>query len=157
MGARGPLKIPPHIALVKSGAASADATSVASTVPRLAPAMPASVRDNRELAALWDEIVPELDRTGLLAPSDGPAVELALRHYLMARRASDEVSSVAVETDADHGGMKKHPAEAVFRLESAMFLQYATQLGMTFVSRARTPAAKGADDGDANPFAVSGG
>lgn len=157
MGARGPLKIPPHIALVKGGAAGADPTSVASQVPRLAPAKPNSVVGNPELSELWDEIVPELDRTGLLAPSDGPAVELALRHYLMARKASDEVTSVSVETDPDHGGMKKHPAEAVFRLESAMFLQYATQLGMTFVSRARTPAAKGADDGDVNPFAVSGG
>jgi P27 family predicted phage terminase small subunit len=116
-----------------------------------------SVAANSQLSALWDEIVPELDRTGLVAPSDGPAIELALRHYLLARQASEQVGgSVSVETDENHGGVKKNPAEAVFRLESAMFLQYAGQLGMTFVSRARTPAGKGLDDGDANPFAQPG-
>lgn len=57
--------------------------------------------------------------------------------------------------DEKNGRDMKNPAEVVFRSESDMFLKYASQLGMTFVSRARTPAAKGADD-DVNPFAASG-
>lgn len=134
-----------------------DAGSAAEVVPRVAPAKPAAVAGSADLSALWDEIVPELDATGLVAPSDAPAIELALRHFLLARSASEQVGeSVSVETDPDHGGVKKNPAEAVFRLESAAFLEYAKQLGMTFVARARTPAAKGRDDGASNPFAETG-
>jgi P27 family predicted phage terminase small subunit len=152
MGARGKLKLPTHLRPVTDGEA---AGSAAEGVPRVAPMMPESVKANKQLAKLWDEIVPQLDEAGLVAPSDGPAIELALRHFLVAREASDQIGTrISVETDEDHGGVKKNPAEAVFRLESAAFLEYAKQLGMTFVARARTPAAKGSDDGEGNPFAA---
>lgn len=153
MGARGALKLPSHLRPVTD---RDDAGSAAEVVPRLAPVKPPAVESNPALSVLWDEIVPQLDETGLIAPSDGPAVELALRHFLVAREASEQIGTqISVETDEDHGGVKKNPAEAVFRLESAAFLEYAKQLGMTFVARARTPAAKGRDDGEANPFAGS--
>lgn len=153
MGARGALKLPAHLRPVTDGEVAG--TAAESTL-REAPSKPAAVADDVELSRLWDEIVPELDRTGLIAPSDGPTVELALRHFMVARRAADEISEVAVKDNAHGGGLKKNPAEAVFRAESDMFLRYAQQLGMTFVARARTPAAKGRDDGDANPFAETG-
>lgn len=154
MGARGALKLPNHLRPVSDFEMAGTA---AETVSRDAPLKPDAVTSNPELSRLWDEIVPQLERTGLIAPSDGPAVELALRHFLMARQASDSIGSqVSIETSEDHGSVKKNPAEAVFRLESDMFLRYADKLGMTFVSRARTPAAKGRDDGEANPFASTG-
>jgi P27 family predicted phage terminase small subunit len=113
------------------------------------------VADDDLLSSLWDAIVPELDDAGLISPVDGPSVELMLRHYALARRAFDQVGeSVVVQDHHIAGGLKKHPAEQVFRSESDAFLRYAQQLGMTFVARARTPAAKGRDDGDANPFAA---
>lgn len=156
MGARGPLKIPPHLRAVKaSDLAGSAGDSAASTVPRVAPVKPPAVEANATLSALWDEVVPQLDEAGLVAPSDGPAIELALRHFMVAREASEQIGKqISVETDEDHGGVKKNPAEAVFRLESAAFLEYAKQLGMTFVARARTPSAKGGEDGEANPFAA---
>jgi len=149
------LKLPTHLRPVTDAEV---AGSLAESTPRLAPDKPPAVEANAQLSKLWDEIVPQLDESGLVAPSDGPAVELALRHFLVAREASEQIGTqISVETDEDHGGVKKNPAEAVFRLESAAFLEYAKQLGMTFVARARTPAAKGRDDGEANPFAASVG
>lgn len=150
MGARGPLKIVSAIQPV------ADATSgtVAAEVPALAPLKPEAVVDDETLSALWDLIVPGLDAAGLVSPSDGPAVELCLRHFRAARDASDHLASGKPTVwDAKNERPMKNPSEVVFRSESLAFLEYAKQLGMTFVSRARTPAAtKGADDGG-NPFA----
>lgn len=147
MGARGKLKLASGLAVVPPGTAAAD-------VPASAPRKPKAVVDNLALSGLWDEIVPELDRAGLVTVSDGASIELALRHFLLARQASDTIGADVIVADTNHGGVKKNPAEAVFRAESEMFLKYAQQLGMTFVSRARTPAVKGADD-DGNPFAAS--
>ncbi|MDQ1738092.1 MAG: Phage terminase, small subunit [Pseudonocardiales bacterium] len=149
MGARGALKLPVHLRAVTD---TETADTAAEMVPKVAPTKPQTVTDNPALSLLWDQIVPELDRTGLIAPSDAPAVELALRHFLMARVAADEVGDTVTVIDRENDA-RKHPAEAVFRAESEMFLKYAAQLGMTFVARARTPAAKGADDGESNPFA----
>ena len=56
--------------------------------------------------------------------------------------------------DAKNQRDMKNPAEVVFRSESSMFLEYARQLGMTFVSRARTPGQDMSDGGEANPFAA---
>lgn len=153
MGVRGPLKLPAHLRPVTD---PRTAGSAAEVVPKDAPLKPPAVINNEALSGLWDEIVPQLAEVGLVARSDGPAIELALRHFLLARRASDEVGTlVSVRATVEQGGAKKAPAEAVFRLESAAFLEYAKQLGMTFVARARTPAAKGREDGNANPFAAS--
>lgn len=155
MGQRGVLKVPSHLRPVADGAS---AGSAAETTPRLAPRKPPSVADNAELSELWDEIVPGLDETGLIAPSDGPTVEVMLRALSLTRRAWDQIGDEVVVADPAHVGVKKNPAEAVFRAEADLFMRLAQQCGMTFVSRARTPAAKGRDD-DENPFAsaASGG
>lgn len=146
MGARGNLKIAPHLQAVDT------AGTAAAEVPAQAPTKPPAVKRSRALSRLWDEIVPELDRAGLVSVADGLTIELALRHFLIARTASEQIGEELIVSDKAHGAdaVKKNPAEAVFRAESAMFLRYAGQLGLTFVSRARTPGKDG--DGDANPF-----
>lgn len=155
MGARGSLKLPPHLRAVQAGEDVDEELTAASVVPRVAPLKPEAVAANEELSKLWDVVVPQLDEAGLVAPSDGLSIELALRHYLLARAAHDEVDRVTV-ADTNHGGIKKHPAESIFRSESEMFLRYATQLGMTFVARART-VVKGPEGGEDNPFASPAG
>src|SRR5690349_6430289 len=101
MGARGQLKLPSHLRPVSD---PSSAGTVAETAPREAPKKPAVVSANAAMSELWDEIVPQLESVGLLAASDGPAVELALRHFLAARQASDAIGSdVTVETDEHHG------------------------------------------------------
>lgn len=149
MGKSGPLKLPAHLQVVPDNSPA----TAASVVAPVAPAKPEAVSSHPELSVLWDQIVPELDRAGLVSVSDSAAIEMCLRHFLVARSASDDLSADIVVDDKAHSGIKKNPAEAVFRSNSEMFLKYASQLGMTFVSRARTPAPKGAGDGGSNPFA----
>lgn len=156
VGARGPLKLKlaSHLSLVGADAVKG---SAAADVPAMAPRKPAKVVADPELSVLWDEIVPQLDQAGLLAPSDAPAVELALRHFRAARDASDDLAKGQPTVwDEKNGRLMKNPAEVVFRSESLAFLEYCKQLGMTFVSRARTPSVKGAADGEPNPFAPPG-
>lgn len=154
MGQRGPLKLPTHLRAVND---TKLAETAAEDVPREAPEKPKAVLDDPQLEELWDSIVPELDRAGLISKVDGMAIVQMLRHYVISGEAMRVVSdeSVVVKDAAIAGGMKKHPAEQVLRSESEMFLRYAQQLGMTFVARARTPSVKASDDGgEANPFAA---
>jgi phage terminase small subunit len=103
---------------------------------------------------MWDEIVPQLSAAGLVSPADGPSIETMLRHLHLIRLAHREVMELGtvVVPASQEGVEKKHPAEAILRLESTHFMEYAKQLGMTWMSRARTAAtATGGADG-ANPF-----
>lgn len=155
MGSRGPLKIVPSPSDVKT---PDEPTSVADAVPKGAPAKPEVVAADADLSGLWDLIVPELERAGLIAPPDGPMVEIALRSFLLTRKAHQQLiadgGDVTVD-DKNHGGVKKHPAETVFRAQADLFMRYAQQLGMTWMARARTPM-PGGDDGERNPFAAPG-
>lgn len=151
MGTRGPLKIPKYLQAVPDAEA---AGTVAEKVTPSAPPKPPGFPDDEELAELWDTIVPELDRAGLLTRADGPTVELALRHFLAARKAGDALSAGEVVIgDPAHGGQKKNPAGAEMRAQSQLFLEFAKQLGMSFASRARIPATDQPGRGTGNPFA----
>lgn len=150
VGARGPLKIPKYLQAVPDGkAADTLAERVAPSAPPKPPGFPADV----ELVELWDTIVPELDRAGLLTRADGPTVELALRHFLAARKAGDALfGGEVVIDDPAHGGQKKNPAGAEMRAQSQLFLEFAKQLGMSFASRARIPTNEPSTNAS-NPFA----
>jgi P27 family predicted phage terminase small subunit len=151
VGQRGVLKIPKYLQAVPGGEA---AGTVAERVQPRAPERPPGFPDDPELCELWDTLVPELDRAGLLTRADGPTVELALRHFLAARKASDALANgEVVIADPAHGGMKKNPAGAEMRAQSQLFLEFAKQLGMSFASRARIPAPDGGTAGASNPFA----
>lgn len=155
MGARGVLKLPAHLRAVPT---ESDApTTVADRAKPVAPDRPKTLPAS--LNAMWDEITGSLDELGLLTRCDAPALELALRHYAAAVHASDELAdlgSVAVEDDKNKRLMK-HPAHQVFRDHSTAFLEFAKQLGLTFVARARTVAPKEPEGGEqSNPFAASG-
>lgn len=145
-GSRGPLK------LITSGEPDDDELTAQNVVPAGTPIKPEAVKDDEELSALWDAMVPSLT---LAAPSDGPVIELMLRHYCLARDAYKEIDGKTTVADHNHGGVKKNPAESVLRAESDMFLRYAQQLGMTPAARARIPM-PGGDGAEENPFASGG-
>lgn len=151
MGARGPLKLAKHLQAVPAATEGTAAADVAA----LAPEKPEDVANDPALSDAWDLIVPGLDRAGLLSDADLPSLVLALMHYVIATQAYRQIGGDVMVADHHNAGVKKNPAEAVMRAESEMFLKYAQQLGMTFVSRARTPA-KGDADGGENPFAATG-
>ncbi len=151
VGARGPLKIPKHLQAVPDPGAAAG--TVAERVDASAPPKPPGFPDDPEMVALWDAIVPELDRAGLLTRADGPTVELAIRHFLAARKAGNalQAGEVVLDDPAHGGTAKKNPAGAEMRSQSQLFLEYAKQLGMSFAARARMPAKDEATE--VNPFA----
>lgn len=150
-GARGPLSKPRTLKVVKSALAEEPESLADELIPG-APRKPEGMAPAAD--ALWDVLVPQLDELGLVCTVDGLTIHLALRHYLTALQAHDELaeSQTVAMLDEKNGRHQKHPADAVFRLHSEMFLKYADKLGMTFVSRARL-AARGDSGGDSeNPF-----
>jgi P27 family predicted phage terminase small subunit len=144
------LKLPPTVRATRSGAKTTETmhSKLAKTRPEKPANMPAV------LDALWESTVEALDEAGLITPVDGPTLELALRHYLAAVAASDDLlqSGSTLHDDKNERDMK-NPASQVFRDHSTAFLEFAKQLGLSFVSRARVTMSKGESD-DGNPFAV---
>lgn len=155
MGARGPvskLKLPPKLRLVSDQ--TPDASSMNATLRPTAPAKPEDLP--AELSVLWDEVVTDLDNAGLIAHVDGMALELALRHYLAAVKASEDLLASGPTTyDDKNQRVMKNPSSQVFRDHSTAFLEFAKQLGLSFVSRARVTVGKESDDAEGNPFAVA--
>lgn len=156
MGARGPLKLVTAVTTPEEaleGTAQMDVPAEARRIYK-----PARVKESESLSALWDEIVPSLEKGGLLCAMDVPALEVALRHY-RAFLAIDEdwfaeqYQGVVEEANAQGNIVsKKHPLETAHRSQSAIFMEYCKQLGMTFNARART-AGRDNDGGAAdNPF-----
>lgn len=151
------LKLPPKLRVASVDGQQVESAPTAAREFRAdRPVKPEDLPDS--LCQIWDDIVEALDDAGLLSKVDGPAISLALRHYMVAVRASEEVvTDGPMLWDEKNGRHMKHPASTVFAQQSSAFLEYAKQLGLTFVSRARTPARQGDDDGQSeNPFAISG-
>ncbi|MDT0270573.1 phage terminase small subunit P27 family [Streptomyces sp. DSM 44915] len=147
------LKLPPHLKSVDGGQSTAGPTLADAAKPA-APEKPASLP--AAVSEAWDVIVPALDEVGVLARCDGPALELALRHYVTAVAASDDVVAEPRLWDEKNGRPMKNPSSQVFRDHSTAFLEYAKQLGLTFVSRARAPKPDEGAGGADNPFAALG-
>lgn len=151
------LKLPPNLRVASVDGENVQSTPTAASDFRAdRPVKPEDLPES--LCELWDDIVSALDDAGLLSKVDGPAISLALRHYMVAVRASEDVvTDGPMIWDEKNGRYMKNPASVVFAQQSSAFLEYAKQLGLTFVSRARTPARQGDDDGQSgNPFALSG-
>lgn len=156
MGARGPLskslKLGPNGPdLVAVGPNDVPPETAASKTKVEVPEKPKDLPD--EVSVLWDEMVLTLESAGLVAKCDGPALELALRHFLLARKASDKVLDQGVMLwDEKNQRDMKNPASTVMGQHSAAFLEYAKQMGLTFVARARTPVDDGSGADNGNPF-----
>lgn len=144
------LKLPPSVQAARSGVKPTE--TMHSALSKTRPAKPENMP--AELDALWDSTVDSLDEAGLITPVDGPTLELALRHYLAAVAASDDLLATGstLHDDKNERDMK-NPASQVFRDHSTAFLEFAKQLGLSFVSRARVTMSQGEADAS-NPFAV---
>lgn len=149
MGARGRLKLAP-VGESPSGEATAQSL-VAPKEPDKPNGLPL------EIDALWDEVVPVLSEAGLLSEADGMTLEMALRHFSVARKASNEMIEAGVVTeDKRHGGQEaKSPRAQIFKDNSSMFLEYAKQLGLSFAARSRINVGGDANGGkEGNPFVL---
>lgn len=158
MGARGSLKL-----VAGNGVVQAAPDSAQARVAPIAPNPPKCITDDDKLLQLWNDVVPGLDRAGLLTEADTMTVAAAIMHFATMKMAYDELSeydSVIVDSDdSDTDHVKKNPAEHIMRLQSGLYMEYAKQLGMTWMARARTTIPKEASE-RGNPFApgeASGG
>lgn len=154
MGTRGPvaLRLAPAVDPEAAVKVEAKGGTAAAMVRPAAPPKPAKLPAGG--SEVWDELVTALEEAGLIAQCDGPTLELAIRHYLAAVKASNTLmASGTTRTDKKNQRVMKNPASQVFRDHSTAFLEFAKQLGLTFVARARTQvgAEEGSDSG--NPFA----
>jgi len=146
------LKLPPTLRTVRGGEKPIETMHSRLSLTR--PSKPTGLPD--ALSDVWDSTVDALDEAGLLAAVDGPTLELALRHYLSAVKASDDLlSSGSTMYDEKNEREMKNPASQVFRDHSTAFLEFAKQLGLSFVARARVATAKADAGDDGNPFAVN--
>lgn len=147
------LKLPPNLQAVR-----ADQSSLETMNSKLSPTRPPKPEGlPLAVSELWDSMVDDLDEAGLLTAVDGPTLELALRHYLSAARASDDLlRDGATMYDDKNERTMKNPASQVFRDHSSAFLEFAKQLGLSFVARARVVTAKGDASDEGNPFRVVG-
>jgi len=146
------LKLPPTLRSVRTGEKPIE--TMHSLLSPTRPLKPSGLPE--DLSGTWDSTVDALDEAGLLAAVDGPTLELALRHYLSAVQASDDLIAGGSTTyDQKNERQMKNPASQVFRDHSTAFLEFAKQLGLSFVARARVTTAKADASDDGNPFAVN--
>src|SRR4051794_29975100 len=101
-GSRGPLRIPRQHLQSVPDSDSDETPSLGDKVPSKAPAKPEHL-DVGELGTLWDELVGHLDRYGIVTELDGLAIELALRHYVAARAASEQLAEADSVAIVDEG------------------------------------------------------
>lgn len=147
------MKLPNHLKPVPDK--DAKPGSVADTVRPVMPPKPEALPER--VSALWDQVGAALDDEGLIAACDGPTLELALRHYVAAVAASDDLAGEPRLYDDKNQRPMKNPSSQVFRDHSTAYLEYAKQLGMSFAARARIPVKESDGSGEANPFATTGG
>ena len=132
--------------------------TVAARAPLGTPTKPDWIEKNKRLSELWDDIVGTLGETGLLTKADGAALEIALMHWASAYQAGSKLlEDGPVNDDMRNGRKQKNPASTILAMQSRSFLDYAKQLGLTFVARARIDMPESAveeDYGKNNPFAL---
>lgn len=148
------LRVRNHLRAVPATVEEVTKSTAAADVPtaEACPPVPRSFEGDQDLCELWDDIVPDLARAGVVSRIDRPALELMIRHFHAARLASEDLNlgEPTVLNEKTQVPMK-NPAETVFRVQSLSFLAYAKECGMTFASSANLrPTPPGGDGG--NPF-----
>lgn len=149
-GERGPLKLAGSLTTVSD--AVAETAAAATNLNK--PFKPDYIANDPRMTRVWDEIVDCLYEAGLISPSDGPTLEIALHHYRLAVEAAERLTDLDLLVGSEKAP-QKNPLEAVVRLNSNVFLKYVSALGLSFVSRARTPTdrpGKHGNTSDDNPF-----
>lgn len=119
---------------------------------RLPPKRPAGLSD--VAGALWDEVVPQLQRLQLLTPQHGPALQLLCEAYARWRAASKQLADEKL-TYTSAGLRKLNPLVGVVERASAEYRAWCAEFGMTPASENKLASPEGGG-GEENPFAGSG-
>lgn len=101
---------------------------------RSRPSMPAYL--NEAERAAWREIVPELDRLGLLTKLDRMSLVALCESWAQMREAAASIKAEGVIIQGAKG-MRKHPAWQIYREALQHYRNLAQSFGLTPADRAR--------------------
>lgn len=118
------------------------------------PPEPPEILDEKahaEARAVWERVVPELSRLGLVKEIDAEALAaycLTWERFVLAQRAIDEDGLFATTSQ----GIGRHPAVAILDAASKDLRAWASEFGLTPSSEGKL-AIEGAKGDEDNPFA----
>ncbi|MCB0190630.1 MAG: phage terminase small subunit P27 family [Anaerolineae bacterium] len=102
---------------------------------RVIPAMPRGLPPRAK--RFWKDHIDKLDRLGLLTEVDGTAFTMMAIHYAMAWNAMERIFINGLSRLDENGVERKNPLLQVWRENSAAYLRYAQQFGLTPSARGR--------------------
>lgn len=90
-----------------------------------------------EAKRLWEELAPKLERLAVGTEIDAPSFAMACTHYVLAVKAARILKREGLSDRDERGLARKHPMTQVLRDNSAAWLRYAEQFGLTPSARSR--------------------
>ena len=102
---------------------------------RVIPAMPRGLL--KYARQFWKAHAERLGQLGLLTEADGGAFTMMATHYALARLALDDIQAYGLSRLDKNGAVRKNPMLQVWRENSAAYLRYAQQFGLTPSARGR--------------------
>lgn len=105
---------------------------------------------SRDALAVWEDVVPELVRMGVVAAIHAPALRVFCDAVAIHAKASNNVARRGVIVTGDKGVKVKNPALQVLRDQAAVIKSFATEFGLTSLAlqqlrTSRGPARAGAE------------
>jgi P27 family predicted phage terminase small subunit len=97
--------------------------------------------------AAWKELVPELDRIGLLTVVDGHALAVYCEAWATYVEASEVVRQEGILVDSYRGGKAKNPAAQIMRDSADLMMKVGSQYGLTPATRTRLQVPGAGKDG----------
>lgn len=93
--------------------------------------------------AVWDDLVPELVRMGIVAAIHAPALRVLCDAVAIHAKASGHVARRGVIVTGDKGVKVKNPALQVLRDQAAVIKSFATEFGLTPLALQQLRTSKG--------------
>ncbi len=110
------------------------------TVQNFKPRMPSGL--HRYGQAYWRKVVGVLSEAGQLTPADTGGLEGLVYSYATMRVAAEQLATEGATHVDERGIIRKHPAFQVWRDAQASYRSWATQFGLTPLSRKSVPQSK---------------
>lgn len=95
---------------------------------------------DEEALRMWNKLVPELSRLGLLTVVDLEALSAACISWSIAIKATEAIKAEGIIVPDGAGRVHKHPAIQILRDSLATFKAFAAEFGLTPSSRTRLSA-----------------
>lgn len=112
----------------------------------VAPKRPAWL--SSQAKKVWNELAPKLERVGCLTKVDGETLALLCTHYAVAKQAAEILKQEGLVDHDERGLARKHPMLQVLRDNSAAYLKYCQEFGLSPKARGRIDVTEPFDEED---------